>query len=68
MSAMHDLAVLCRARDKEVAMLRKSLAERDFRLRQSKSELMGELTPHPVFPSGLRHRLCALCACCSMRA
>lgn len=24
-------------------MLRKSLAERDFRLRQSKSELMGEL-------------------------
>ena len=68
MSAMHDLAVLCRARDKEVAMLRKSLAEGDFRLRQSKSELMGELTPHPVFPSGLRHRLCALCACCSMRA
>lgn len=32
---------ICRARDQEVSLLRAALAERDMRLRDSKSELLG---------------------------
>lgn len=37
----------CRARDQEVSLLRAALAERDMRLRDSKSELLGA-PPRPA--------------------